>query len=280
MLRFCLFLLFTAIFPLSISSFSQENISKKIEICYFDEKPEKIIFEKKHSVSNKIEIKKIENNFNYLNNLKNIQIIKEKIEKNNYKIFWNKEEKNKIKNILDKIPAKYIKSLEKIKTTKNIKRRWLAWSKSIYLNFDLIDSDKEFERVFIHELWHIIDLWFLKSKEEKISTKFKDWTKDIFADDKSINFYSLCWKNENEQNWKCWDLDFASKYSQSDVFEDFAESFLLYIKNNKSFKIMAKESKIMEKKYNFFKSILWQTKTWTYENQESFERVWDLTMEF
>lgn len=253
MLRFCLILIFTAIFP-QITSSNSEIKTEEILICKVDEKAK------------------------YLSNNK-IKIDESPIISRNYNIFANEEEKKSIEKILNKIPEKYLKSLEKVKSTTNIKRRWLAWSRSIYLNFDLVDSDKEFERLLVHEVWHVIDLWYFESKEKKIATNFKDWTKKIYADDPSVEFYSICWENEEKQNWKCSELDFPSKYWKTDVFEDFAESFLLYVKNNDSFKLMTEESEVMKMKYKFFKKYFWKVKSWIYENQKANERVRDLTVE-
>ena len=132
----------------------------------------------------------------------------------------------------------------------------------------------------IHEMWHVFDLWYLKSKEKKIISNFKDWTQKIYADDPSVEFYSFCFKDEFTLNWKCETKDFASKYSKTDVFEDFAESFLLYIENNKSFKEMAVNSEIMEKKYNFFKKYFWEIDSWKYFWQKKWKRVWDLTLAY
>lgn len=189
------------------------------------------------------------------------------------------EYEREIKDIINEFPNDLFASLKKIQYKPDSQRRWLASDKTIYLNFDKIQTQSELRRVFIHELWHIFDLWYLKSKEKKIKTKYKDWSNQIYADDPSIKFYSLCWKTENKQNWECSNEDFVSKYSQSDMFEDFAESFLLYIENNESFKIMAKESDIMEKKYNIIKSYLkFIPTTWAYSSQQNLEREWDLTI--
>lgn len=210
--------------------------------------------------------------------------VEEKIEKNDYeKIFHNiPENKQKIiEDFLKKFEDKwYFSHMKKISYRKNSSNRWLASASKIYFDFEKIDTNEEFKRVMIHEMGHIFDLWFLVSKEKKIVSNFKDWTKKIYADNPSVEFYSLCFKNESEQNWKCSDVDFPSKYWQTNPFEDFAESFLLFIENNDSFKKMANESNVMMKKYNFLKKYFWDVKTWTYKWQENFQRVRDLTLAY
>ena len=170
-------------------------------------------------------------------------------------------------------------SLTRIKYKPDSLRRGLASDRSIYLNFDKIESKLELKKVLIHEIWHVFDLWHLVSEEKTINSNFKDWSSMIYADDISLMFYSLCWKNEFEQNWECEEKDFASWYSESDPFEDFAETFLLYIVHNGSFVKMMKESDIMQKKYLLMRKYLKTTpKTWEYKYQRENERVWDLTI--
>lgn len=189
-----------------------------------------------------------------------------------------KEYQAQVKMVLKSIPKKYLRSLQQVKYKPDSNRRWLASYKSIYLNFDKMDSKQEIRRVLIHELWHIFDLWYMVSKTSSKDSNFKDWSSMIYQDDKSVLFYSLCWKNEKELNWQCWDIDFVSWYAKSDPFEDFAESFLLFLENNESFKIMAGESSILREKYELLSSFLNQVpNTWVYNRQLAEERLWDLT---
>lgn len=212
-----------------------------------------------------------------------IKVEKKEIIKEEKKIFYNiPESKEKIiNNFLEKFSDKnYFSHIEKISYRKNSTNRWLAsWTK-IYFDFEKIDTSEEFKRVMIHEMWHIFDLWYLKSSEEKIFSNFKDWTKKIYADDPSVEFYSICFSDEYTQNWKCEKQDFVSKYAQTDVFEDFAESFLLFIENNNSFKEMANESKIIKEKYDFFEKYFWKISSKKYPWQISWKRVNDLTLAY
>ena len=90
----------------------------------------------------------------------------QKKEKN---IFQNvPESKQKIvNNFLEKYNKKwYFSQLEKISYRKKSTNRWLAsWTK-IYFDFEKIDTNEEFKRVMTHEMWHVFDLWYLKSKEK------------------------------------------------------------------------------------------------------------------
>lgn len=188
---------------------------------------------------------------------------------------------NKIKAILSTVNPDLLKSLEKIVNKPDSTKRWLAWSRSIYLNLSKIQSDEELRRVLIHELWHIIDLWYLKSKKRENPSPFMDWSYVIFNDDPSVSFYSLCWANSTKQNWNCSTKDFVSWYAWTDPFEDFAESWLLYKENNAAFLSLAQESKILKAKYlllrNFTKT---EPKTKAYKNFNKDKREWDLTLAF
>ena len=241
------------------------------------------------NISNQIE-NNIQNNIqnnvknNVQNNVQNNNLQK-KINQENLKskIIFKKTPKTNekiIKKFLEKFKNKnFFLSLKKISWASS-KNRGLAWASKIYFNFDKIDNNQEFKRVMIHEMWHVFDLWFLNSNEKKIASNFKDWTKTVYADDPSVEFYSLCFSNENTKNWKCKTKDFPSKYWQTDPFEDFAESFLLFIENNSSFKEMWKESNIMQKKYNFIEKYLWKIDSGKYYWQEDKKRVRDMTLAY
>lgn len=182
--------------------------------------------------------------------------------------------------ILMQIPESHFQSLRKIvaDTTPGA-RRGLASFKSMYLGVQEIHSSQEFRRVFIHELGHVLDLGGLVASQKKLDSGFRDGANVIYETDPSLDFYRLCWTKEHMQNGKCSDLDFVSKYGQADAFEDFAESYLLFIENNASFVEMAKESDVIAKKYQFFAQIVFNGKipqTGTAKLPQM-ARVWDLT---
>jgi len=182
--------------------------------------------------------------------------------------------------VLSSIPESQTRSLTRIigEHGKDAKRG-LASFKSMYIGIDNIETDEEFRRVFIHELGHILDLGGLKASSRKIDSGFRDGSNVIYNTDASLDFYTLCWDTEHDLSGQCSDLDFVSEYAQADSFEDFAESYLLFVENNESFVEMAKESEVLQKKYNFFAETVFNGK---FENTAKAElpkedRVWDLT---
>ncbi len=196
------------------------------------------------------------------------------------KIDLPKSYENIAKEIILELPSTHTFPLKKIVAEygENV-RRGLASFKSMYLGVDVIKNEQEFRRVFIHEMGHIVDLGALKAKEKKDGSGFRDGSNIIYETDPSLDFYRLCWEDEYTQNGECDNLDFVSEYSETDAFEDFAESYLLFFENNKSFKSMASKSKAIAKKYDFFANVVFNGnfKKTPKGNLPEDERVWDLT---
>ena len=131
-------------------------------------------------------------------------------------------------------------------------RRWYAGHHSIVLNIKKNTDYKQFLEVLTHEMWHVIDLWILNWKSYIKSETYTEFGKKSFSiDDPSIKFYALSWNSEKIKNPYTYAKDFVSGYALTDPFEDFAESFNMYINHNALFLKMAKESNILKKKYAF-----------------------------
>ena len=186
-----------------------------------------------------------------------------------------------VENVLQEMPKKHLSSLERIIAEPGSNaRRGLASFKSIYLGVDVMQNDAEFRRVFIHEIGHVIDLGVLTASNKEIASDFRDGVNIIYQSDPSLLFYELCWLDEYTPNGNCNDLDFVSEYSQTDVFEDFAESYLLFVENNASFLEMTQESEVLAKKYNFLAQYVFSNnfKKTPLVTLPRGERVWDLTL--
>lgn len=126
--------------------------------------------------------------------------------------------------------------------------RWKMKNRSVKL-YDPIDMwETESLSVFIHELAHFIDLYFLKKQVNL---------------DLSNNFYDISWQStkvlrENQSN-----SDFVSGYAMTNKYEDFAESFTYFVLHNSDFLEKAKYWDKLNQKYNFFKNYLF--KDWIFE---------------
>lgn len=102
-------------------------------------------------------------------------------------------------------------------------------------------GEKESFAVFLHELWHYIDLYHFK--------KYDDY-------DMSHEFYSISWDTTKVMKAGMTQLDFVSWYAASNSYEDFSESFLYFILHNRDFEAKAEENSILKKKYDFFANVL------------------------
>lgn len=110
-----------------------------------------------------------------------------------------------------------------------------------------IPSESENLKVFVHELGHIIDIFYLKQKED--------------GSDISDEFYTLSWDSYNIKKSNAKIADFVSGYALSNKYEDFAESFAFYIFHNEEFARRAKNNSILGQKYNFFHTYVFDDDT-------------------
>ena len=161
-------------------------------------------------------------------------------------------------------------------------RRWSANRTTITINLWWMKYDNEFFQVFSHEMWHIIDLWWLQWTSKKKSKVFTEFNKEVFAiDDPSLEYYK--YSRSSEKVRKSWMTreDFCSWYGMSDPFEDFAECHNLYLNHHDYFRNLALNNSTLKGKYNFFSNLYgWKyinDSEVKYENRENSYRVWDTT---
>lgn len=150
--------------------------------------------------------------------------------------------------------------------------RGLSNAKKIILHTSSIETTDELKSVFIHELGHIVDLGALKGSRGK-KTRFKDGNIQILSDDPSIKFYEISWTSSNTQNRNTNSKDFVSGYAQSDCFEDFAESYLMYRMHGARFRSLAKNSPSLQKKYNFMKTNVFGNTEFELEKIETIREI-------
>lgn len=155
--------------------------------------------------------------------------------------------------------------------------RAMANARIIKVRKDAID-DPEMVNVLIHELGHVVDLGGLESKDFQYVSRYKDGAKVFYEDDPSLLFYEISWTPSGKK-MDMNSLDFAGGYGSTDMFEDFAECFLLYQKHGNYFKQLAISNESMRKKYEFFKEHVFEGKEFstglTYPDISI--RYWDIT---
>ena len=139
-------------------------------------------------------------------------------------------------------------------------------------------EEAEIVAVFIHELGHIVDLGKLKGASFAPSG-FLDGKLKVPADDPSVAFYKLSWRDEETQKYLAERKDFVSGYAMTDPFEDFAESFNFYVLHGADFRAIANESTVLAKKYDFLKDKVFSGLEFeSGRNTKDEKRVWDTTL--
>ncbi|MFA6458170.1 MAG: hypothetical protein WCV72_02140 [Patescibacteria group bacterium] len=186
--------------------------------------------------------------------------------------------KSLVESTLAALPADLTSSLEEMKLIFAKRNpRGLANSRLIELRCGEI-SDDEVVAVLVHELGHIVDLGKLKG-DSLAPSEFVDGKIPVPANDPSVTFYQLSWRNESEKNYLADRKDFVSGYAMTDPFEDFSESFNFYVLHGADFRAVKNESSILTAKYDFLKNkvfagIEFESKRATKPGK----RVWDATL--
>ncbi len=151
----------------------------------------------------------------------------------------------------------------KIDFTRKDPRWQFSWN-TLIISWKMSEL-REAVKVFVHELWHLVDLKFLP---------------DLWDYDPSENFYNISWVSYNVKKKSSKLNDYVSWYALTNKYEDFAESFTFYIFHNDEFKRRAKENVAISRKYNFFKKYIFVDGEFlgtSFENKAIAEYNWDTT---
>ncbi len=136
-----------------------------------------------------------------------------------------------------------------------LRRGWADWH-NITINTEIIWSYEEFLEVLTHEIGHVVDLGMIQWASRSKNFDYTEFGAVQFAaDDWSIDFYALSWKDEYKRHALSYSSDFCSWYGMSNPFEDFAECLNLYLNHNSLFRLWAAENTALEKKYNLFAAL-------------------------
>lgn len=150
-------------------------------------------------------------------------------------------------------------------------RRWFAGHKTINIYVWWIKSFKEFFEISTHELWHIIDLWIIDWNSSKLHDSFTEfWYRTFPINDPSLRFYSLNRTSEKVRKSTASFKNFVSWYALTDTFEDFAESFNMYLNHYDTFETMSKYDYVLSQKFAYLKNILWNN--YFFKDEESTKR--------
>lgn len=126
-------------------------------------------------------------------------------------------------------------------------------------------STSEMAKVLVHELAHMVDIYFLKQR----------WK----TPDPSKDFYAISWSEPTVIRSGITAKSFASGYAATNQYEDFAEAFTLYVFHNTTFAERAKNNPVLQKKYDFLRyRVLGDYFIGTnFEQNPLPESLWDVT---
>jgi hypothetical protein len=100
-----------------------------------------------------------------------------------------------------------------------------------------LNTESESLKVFAHELGLVVDIEYLLP--------------GLILSDPSEAFYAISWIDMSTKKKGMALKDFVSGYAMTNKYEDFGESFNYYLFHNNDFVKRAKQSKILQAKYNF-----------------------------
>jgi hypothetical protein len=168
--------------------------------------------------------------------------------------------------------AEYLPTLERVIIHNDeTMRRGLSNAKVIYMR--CLQDAEEYLNVLVHEAGHVVDLGYLKGTNSASDTNFDDFGTKIKTDDPSFKFYNIAWENNTVLRDSVTPTGFASIYGSSDPFEDFAESFMMYVRYGDIFYQIAENNDLIGQKYQFMKSEVFNGLEFRDEQAENSEIV-------
>lgn len=186
-----------------------------------------------------------------------------------------------IESISEPLPCDLLASLQTVTVFEDETKRSpraLAGANIIKIRRDVL-SDSRLSDVLLHEMGHVIDLGGLTGTVGSLASAFHDGADVIYRDDTSVLFYQISWVSEKEKKEGVSDFDFVGGYAASDPFEDFAESFLYYIRHGNEFRLLADGNPALQEKYDFFKTYIFKGEEFESGNHfvNPTDRPWDIT---
>lgn len=186
--------------------------------------------------------------------------------------WWHNSNGNSIRSTLD-----YIRLYED-----NAWRRGSAGHDYIKFNTSKMKKRSEYLEVATHELGHIVDLGVIKWTTRQKDSMFTEfWRKQRSVNDPSLQYYKISRSSENVRKSSASRLDFVSWYAMKWVYEDFAESFNLYLNHYDVFKKLASSNNALNQKFQYLQKLLWNKplQYWTDRAQKhpTEYRGWDTT---
>ena len=126
--------------------------------------------------------------------------------------------------------------------------------------------ESEGVKVFVHEFGHAVDIEYLVPR--------------LLRSDASEEFYGISWQDIRVKLPKQTITNFVSGYAMTNKYEDFAESFGLYVFHNETFAARAQLDPIIARKYAFFQDRVFMNSEFvgtSFETAPLEKYLWDTT---
>lgn len=182
-----------------------------------------------------------------------------------------------------KFPTRFVSQLERLTLKKSrTGSRGLAGASVMILRTGGV-SDEELVAVSIHELGHVIDMGVVIGTGISGASSFMDGTDPVWNDDPSLRFYSISWNTDKERLSND-AADYVSGYAMSDPFEDFSETFAMYVLHGERFRTLTKTNGTLARKYVYVRDTIFGGLEFSgidaiSSTQPATLRPWDVTRE-
>lgn len=141
---------------------------------------------------------------------------------------------------------------------------------------------KEFIGVFMHEAGHVIDIAYHQGTISAKESAFRDGAIPLYLNDPSIEFYNDNWLDDRTQKPNVPSLNFVTGYAASDPFEEFAESYHVFVLQGEAFRTVAGKNAVLKKHYDFIAGRLYDGRDFESgvdpAQLDKDPRVWDSTV--
>lgn len=158
----------------------------------------------------------------------------------------------------------------------NVKNRGLGGKTTIIIAGNV--PDEEFTALLIHECGHVIHS-NMTGTPHTGATDFKDGKNAFYADSPIVSFFSISWTEADVLRAEAQKADFISGYADSDAFEDFSETFTMYVLHRDAFEQRAKNNTAIAAKLDWMKTNLPMPSDAMGSSRYSWDKVvpWDVT---
>lgn len=159
---------------------------------------------------------------------------------------------------------------------KDVKQRGLGGKTTIII--DGTPGDEEFAGLLVHECGHVTHA-NMQGTSSAPESAYSDGLEPFYTNSPVVEFFAISWMTEEIRKAGSTHADFVSGYAESDAFEDFAETFAMYILHRPAMRERAKDNTAIAAKLAWMELYLPVSETavgtdaYTWNN----EVPWDVT---